>query len=436
MRKLRYAICTAVMMLLFCLCAVCASADEGKIGSSKLSAAFDVIAREHKIVKSGLVDSNVRFTEADFKQGLGVRSIDYVTFGDLPDSTDGYLTVGSMKVSEGQRVYSELLSMLEFVPASSEIGMVSFSVCGDTGTSGAEIEFTVRLIDRVNYAPTISVLGEGVNTLRALCAKSTSGMLYATDREGDRIRYEIVSYPAHGVLTSFDSEEGKFVYVSHPSYTGKDEFEYVAVDEYGNYTSIASVSVEVVSDRRGIEFSDMDCCADVSAASFAVENEIMTASVRGGAYVFCPELKIKRAEFVMMAMKAAGKEPAQKLAALDNISDVSGQSDEIKGYLAQALEQGYIKAEDRDGKLCLRPDDIITKAEAALILSRLCGYERKSDDISVFADFGRVDASYLGAISAMYSSGVIECSSGLIRPNEEITRQSCARMLYRFSQIT
>ena len=433
MKKIRCAALLLIMSLLCVFCVVWISADDGK--TEKLSPAFDVLAEKYKMVKSGLCYENVRFTDTDFKQGLGVSSIDSVVFTKVPDTSDGYLCVGSMTVKEGQRVYGELLSMLEFVPSSNAVEIASFCFAGDESTSRANIECTVRLVDRINYAPTISESQENRLSMNAISGKSTSGTLIALDPEADRMRYEIVSYPSHGTIVRFDMNEGSFVYVPSASYSGEDLFEYVAVDEYGNYTNPASVNITVETDNRRITFSDMENSPDQSAASYVVTNGIMTASVKGGVYNFMPELKLSRAEFIMTAMKAIGKKPQQNTSNLDGIADISSLTEECRGYIAAALDGGYIRAESKDGGLYLRPDDIITKAEAAELLSRLCGYEKRAGDISVFADFGIVDGSYVGSLSAMYECGVIECTGGLIMPNEQITREACARMLYRFKNM-
>lgn len=419
-------------VLLIALTLFCAQTTADEQTEKKLTCAFDVLAQNYKMTKTGLISENMTFTQADFWQGLGVSSIGAVTFTDIPEDSEGYLTVGAMKVNEGQRVYSELLGMLEFVPASREIDRVSFCISGDESTSGAGIECTLRFIDRLNYAPTVSITDTQRLSLISLAGRSTGGVLSADDPDGDRVRFEVIKYPSHGVLSSFDMNSGKFVYVASDTYTGYDAFEYVAVDEYGNYTEPERVNIRVDADRSGIVFSDMKGRADTSAAAYVTSKGIMTGAVKGGAYSFFPDMKIKRSEFIMMALKAAGKSPSDDLSVLEGIADISGVSEECRRYIAAALKEGYISAETRDGGKYLRPDDVITKAEVAHILSRLCGYEKNSDDISVFADFGRVDASYLGAISAMYSSGVIECSGGLIRPNEQITRESCAKILYRF----
>ncbi len=404
--------------------------------SELLTPAFEVIATDFKMVKCGLLSGNVGFTRTDFRQGMGIYDFEKITFSRVPDPIEGYLAVGSMAVGEGQTVYGEMLDMLEFVPASDDVDISSFVFYGDGDTSGADIECTVRLIDRVNYAPTVAGVNEYRLSISAISGKSTSGTLVASDPEGDVVRYEIVKYPSHGAIAELDPYSGSYTYVSRESYTGEDSFSYVAIDEYGNYTESAQVSVNVAPDKWGLVFSDADEYSDLSAVSCMVGQGIMDAEIKGGVYVFSPNIKITRAEFIVMAMKTAGKKPTDNTSLLDAIADIEDLSEESKKYIVTALDGGYINTElNSKGEKCLRPNDVITKAEASMILSRLCGFEQKTDAISVFADFGRVDASMTKSVSAMYEYGIIDCPNGMISPNEPITRDSCAKMLYRYIGI-
>ena len=427
-----------ILMLVLLAVAVCAFLPVGVLADENerapmLSPAFDVLASDCRMIKCGLVSGSVGFTLSDFRQGMGLYEVDTVTFSRVPDPSEGYLAVGSLTVGEGQTVYGEMLDMLEFVPASEEVDIATFCFYGDSGTSGADIECTVRLIDRVNYAPTVAEVHENRLNITALSGKGTSGTLLASDPEGDDVRYEIVKYPSYGAIASLDPQSGSYVYISNSGYTGEDSFSYVAIDEYGNYTECARVSVIVTADRDGLVFAETGEFSDLSAISVMVGQGIIDAEVKGGVYVFAPNIKISRGEFIVMAMKTAGKNPKEDTSILDGIVDIGELSDESKGYIAAAIEGGYVTPElNPAGEKCLRPNDIITKAEAAMMISRLCGVEQRTDAIAVFADYGKVDSSMAKAVSAMYEYGIIDCPSGLISPNEQLTRDACATMLYRY----
>ena len=436
MKIKKLAVCMAALASLIIFVLTTAQADTIE-QNKKLSPAFDVIAAGQRVVKTGLIKENVRFTLTDFKQYLGVANISSVTIREIPAPATGFLAVGSMVVSRGQVINGEMLSLLEFVPASGAVDIASFSFSGDESTSGAELKCTVRLIEEVNYAPSTDGVSEKRLNVSALSGKTVSGTLLASDPEGDALYFEIVSYPEHGVITSLDPESGRYVYRTFDGYTGDDSFMYVAVDEFGNYTNALDVSIKVGA-GQDIEVSDIADSDDASAVCSLLGTGIMSASVRGGELFFCPDIKVSRAEFIMIAMKAAGKKPCDDLTLLEGISDVSELSGEAREYMCTALKEGFISAEANDrGERFLRPFDTITKAEAARILSKLCGYEKKADEIAVFADSYTVDASTGRCISAMYEYGIIDLdiAGGMIRPHEEIDRETCAVMIYRYMNL-
>ena len=212
--------------------------------STKLSPAFDVIAARQGMVKSGLVRENLQFTETDFKQCIGVSELDYIKITQVPNSTDGILVVGSMTVTDGQKIDASLLSMLNFVPASDEIETASFSFCGDESTSASEIKCNLRLGERVNYAPTIASV-DNSPVIETQKGKLVSAEMSALDPEGDKLIYEIISYPSNGTVSITDIQTGAFTYTPYSNFTGRDSFEYVARDDWGNYTTPSTVYIAV-----------------------------------------------------------------------------------------------------------------------------------------------------------------------------------------------
>ncbi len=241
MKKAILSLCLAFLFVFLPVFTLLASATEQL---PKLSPAFDVIAARQTMIKSGLVRENVQFTETDFKQCLGVSELDYITVTKAPEGTDGVLFVGSMTVKSGQKIDASLLSMLTFVPTSDEVETASFTFCGDGMTSGAEIKCNLRISESVNYAPTIAVVEDAV-ALEASSENGVSSTLCARDPEGDKLTYEIVSYPKHGTVALTDKASGAFTYTPYAGYSGKDSFEYVARDDWGNYTTPSTVSITV-----------------------------------------------------------------------------------------------------------------------------------------------------------------------------------------------
>ena len=437
MKKTRQMLCaiTVAMLFLIAMFTVSARAEDSK-ESLLLSPAFDIIGARSSMIKSGLSNEELKFTLADFQQGMGVYDIGAITVKKAPDASLGTLKVGSMTVNDGQVIYGALLPMLEFVPASAQIDIAEFVFSGDEETSGAEIVCKMRLIDKINHAPTVANVNENRLSINTISGKSVSGMLGASDPEGDVLTYEIIKYPSHGVIELRDIDCGSYVYTARDGYIGVDSFEYVARDEYGNYTKAARVNVEISRDDEALVFLDMKESCDLAAASVMVERDIMSTSIRAGNVMFFPELKIKRGDFIVMAMKTASKGPSKNLQLLDGVTGTESLSEEDRGYIAAALEGGYISIETaQDGTKTLRLDEIITRKEVAAILSRMCGYQKNASDLAVFSDAYKLDEQYGRSISAMYECGVIEITGDLISPDAQLTKRECAKILYKFMNL-
>ncbi len=242
MKKTYLSVFLVMLLMLLPMLSTKAFADDT---ITKLSPAFDVIAAKQTMVKGGVVRENVQFTETDFKQCLGVSKLDYIKVTKAPDETDGVLSVGSMTVKSGQKIDASLLSMLKFVPSSESIETASFSFCGDEATSGTEIKCKLRIGEKVNYAPTIAAVENTYAQIKAESGKPAASTLTATDPEGDKLSYEIISYPAHGTVNITDTATGAFSYTSYSNFRGEDSFVYVARDDWGNYTTPSTVSISV-----------------------------------------------------------------------------------------------------------------------------------------------------------------------------------------------
>ncbi len=242
MKKKAISLCLVLCLVLLPYFSLVAFCEEEK--EAKLSPAFDVIAARQTMVKSGLISEKVQFTQTDFKQCLGISNLEYIEVTKAPNSTDGILTVGSMTVKDGQKIDASLLSMLNFVPASEEIETSSFIFCGDSSTSGAEIKCSLRLGKEVNYAPTIAAVEDSLS-LGAESGKALLANLTALDPEGDALTYEIIKYPSNGIVKLTDTALGAFSYTSSSNFSGTDSFEFVARDDWGNYTTPSTVYITV-----------------------------------------------------------------------------------------------------------------------------------------------------------------------------------------------
>ena len=88
----------------------------------------------------------------------------------------------------------------------------------------------------------------------------------------------------------------------------------------------------------------------------------------------------------------------------------------------------YISGTLKDGKLCFMPNEAITRAQAAVMLSNIIGL----CDVSItptFADGGDIPVWAEEAIFSLNAAGIMNGREGYITPTATLTRGQSAQML-------
>ena len=119
--------CILVLLLLLGVLCILPSAAYVRI-----SYGVDCLADRGELIKSGLRGRDVVFTEADFRQALGVSRLSSVTVLSLPAVTDGILRLDGTPVVSGHVIPSEQISRLTFTAASDSVQSSSFSFCANS----------------------------------------------------------------------------------------------------------------------------------------------------------------------------------------------------------------------------------------------------------------------------------------------------------------
>lgn len=391
--------------------------------STIVSPALHILAKENKMIKSGLVYSDVYFSEQDFMKCLGVAGVESVKVEALPSAEEGILKLGTLQVTEGQTVKKEYLSMLRFVPASEAVtdASVIFS-CG-----GTEVPCSVKLLREVNFAPTFAA---DVDTMQTYANVSCYGNIRANDPDGDVTDLLVVSYPEHGTLSVTDGARGNFTYTPTAGFVGEDAFCVVVRDEYGNYSPAKTVSVQVT--KTGVSFADTvgHWCENAAICLYEI-GAIEVADYQNG-LVFCPEDNVSREEFITMVMKTVG---VKTLTDTDSSFADNGSIDvRYRPYVATAQRMGYINGREEEGCLYFDPKASITKAEAAVIMNNILGME-EGDYVSVFADDSTIPTWAKTAVYALTSAGVFNGDGeGKVAPSALLSRAQTVQMLYNATQ--
>ena len=409
---------------ILCGSAVCTGISAlANMGSGVAAVAADV-----NMVKTGLCGKKICFSDADFKSALTLADFDTITVTKIPASTEGTLLIGGRRVGEGRVIKRKNLASLVFVPASGDVTECSFAFTVDGYAGGAEIKCILKFTDKLNYAPKTEEK-TSVTTQENI---SYFGHLTAVEPEGDGLKFMIVSYPKRGTLTLIDSESGKYRYTPAEDYTGTDKFVYVARDEYGNYSSLSTVSVRVSDRLCDTVYNDMEDRAEYNAAVAMTAMSVMGGTLVGDGIYFMPDGQVSRAEFVAMAMKCCGVRPDTTLTStyFDDNCDIKAG---LLPYVATAQRIGLING-DFDGKgLYFKPNDAITKYEAAGILARLLGTDENAEE-SVFASDDSIPIWARSGVAAMRTLGIFDTDE-LEDLSSYVTRADVAEYLYRLNRM-
>ena len=413
-------------IVLFLVCLLCLSAGAGAISVSAMAGSgIQVVASELQLIKTALCGKKITFTDGDFKSAFAISDFKSITITSLPSSTEGTLMLGGRRVSEGQTIKRRSIGALVFVPESAEVTQASFTFTLKNSTESPDALCIMKFIDKVNYAPKQPSGEKSEVTTQAQI--SYFGRMSANDPEGDELCYMVVGYPENGSISVSDSQSGAYRYTPERGFTGYDRFVYVARDCYGNYTEPITVQIKVIDRMSDQVYVDMKNRAEYNAAVVMTAMGIMNPDRLGDDLYFDPEGQVTKAEFVAMAMKASGIKADSSLTKsfFDDNGDIPRS---LVSYVATASRMGFIDGEIKEGRLVFSPKDIITKYEAAAVISRILGLSVSEEENEYFAE-DKIPVWARSAVSSMYTLGIFDNDETEL--DSVATRADVAEYLYR-----
>ena len=399
--------------------------------NTKMSYASDCLCAEKNMIKSGLIGEEINFTEKDFKLTLGVEKLNDIVITSVPSESEGILKLGDLRLNAGDTVSKESIGSLVFSPASAMVRESSFDFSSGNYLGGSSMTCKILVLDNENKAPVINTESSrlSVTTQKNI---SIYGTMTNSDPENDETEYFIVSFPEKGALKLM-SEYGDFKYTPNEGYIGKDTFSYIVRDCYGNFSNIATVSIKVEKNQIDLEYLDMKDCSAYHASLVLANRGIMLGELSGDGMYFNPNNSVSRADFVVMLMKAAG------ISNTANLTDTCFDDNDkipkhVRPYIATAQQLGYINGSFDGNGLYFRPDDAITRAEAAVIISNVLNLSVETSSVqSCFSDTEEIPAWARSSVYAVYEHGLFERinpENMKIGAKEDMTRAQTAETLY------
>lgn len=399
------------------------------VSASILSPGLYLLSPEADMIKSGIVCSEISFSAADFADALGVAP-STITVTSLP--TSGKLYLGDHMVRLQQVITEKQLAALRYVPGDTRES-VSFRFRAEGDYSHL---CTLCFSDTANSAPvtvsnTASMTASGLSQWTQQNV-SLYGTLSGTDPDGDAIRFELLDYPEKGICTITNAASGDFVYTPYDGALGADSFTYRVRDSYGQYSGAARVSVTIAEPVTTTVFADMDGHWAQNAVMVLSAEGIVRGVQVGGASYFHPDDISCREDFLVTVMRALGAGEIPPCPT--DFADDKEISAEASGYVQRALSLGIIHGSEVDGKVCFRPRDPVTRAEAAVICNAILGAETP-ERIPTFADNSAIPTWAKPSLYALSDLGILRgTGDGNLSPDSPISRAQAAQMLYKIRQ--
>lgn len=404
----------------------------GVVAFADFGAGVAAMAEGTEIIKTAISGKKIIFSDVDIKQGLCLTDFESIEITSIPESTEGTLMLAGRRVGVGTVIKRKNVGALVFIPASSDVAECHFSFKCAEFADGADVKFTLKFTEKVNYAPSVSdeVDAVGLVTQREV---GVYGKMSATDSEMDTLDYIIIRYPEHGSITVINSNSGEFLYTPPTDYVGEDSFTFVARDEWGNYSKPAVRTIRVTERMSEIEYEDMKASKEYNAAIALTAMGVVDGRLIGDGIYFMPEDTVTLAEFVTMAMKCAGIKPDASLTEtyFDDSDEIVPQ---LVSYIATAARLGIVQGEFCAGELLLCPNSPVTACDAAMIMAAIT---ESDGDMQVSLDFEdyTVPVWSKQAIYEMCTLGIFDQNESVFNGQRALTKEECVGYLYRMCAV-
>ena len=169
----------------------------------------------------------------------------------------------------------------------------------------------------------------------------------------------------------------------------------------------------------------MDSKYQLAAVEMA-ERDVIVGEKIGGERFFYPEKTVTRADFLIMAMRAVGIDTTLVAANDSGFADSASFTAYQNRYIAMARRLGLVVGMDTESGRCFCPNEVITSAQAATIISRVAKMQELSFGDAVYASIGSDDEISDDGYAMLASVGLVASEDRAA----QITRADAAALLY------
>ena len=359
----------------------------------------------------GLALSAEVFSENEAFEGVYVASV--------PSQLDAEVSLGARTLRAGDVLDRSMLSQLLVLPAENRDASCELVYCP---IEGGEVQpsraLELSILTGKNEAPVCrDVKFETYKNI------ANTGVLSASDPEGDTLTYQLVKEPKRGTVDI--APDGSFTYTPAQNKVGKDVFTYTATDSAGNVSNVANVTVKIVKPTDKAKYQDLAGDTLAYTAMWLKDRGVYTGKRIAGNLCFEPEGTLTRGEFLVMAMKLLGAEP-ESARLTSGFADESKTPAWMRPYIVSAFKSGMVSGVTSPDGMVFRPSSNLTRAEAAVMLQNILDLPQ-SQEAAVFSEDCAVPVWAQASVSALESAGI---SIPVTTSAENLTRREAAELLY------
>ena len=165
------------------------------------------------------------------------------------------------------------------------------------------------------------------------------------------------------------------------------------------------------------------------------ESGIMPLYDRMGEYYFYPDRFVTREYIASAAARAYGLNAKKYTSTGLGTADENDIEPLWLGYVRAAAFEGIITVysvkSDGQEVLLFRPNEYVTRAEAAKILSAIVYATVSTSKTDEFSDVNEIPSDCRSAVEKMVALGIMAGDEGNFRPNDFITNGELAAALYK-----
>ena len=399
----------------------------------------------------------VSFRSSDFSalsNTLTGRTIDYIVFRGLPNSSDGSLYYNSSRISTtGSQYRNSNIGRLSFRASNSFSGAVDIPFEGrsangeffngvvtiSTSSTGSTTGWgNIQYSTRVNTAVIFDEYDfddlsrwetdRDISSVRFDIPRSSQGSLYRNYRSSSSQGTRITSNTSISA-----SELDRVAFIPADGYTGTVyiDFRATAAGSGGSFDGTVEITVSsgYSAGSGSAYFSDMNgySQAQQTAVDFLYEHDI-TRGLSVGQYG--PESHIRRGDFARMVYQAFGMSPSYNPNAFYDVPSGIYYAEAVNTLAARGVVSGT-------GGGYFSPDSALTRQDAICMIQRaMRAVGREAGDgsfsaLSGYSDAGSVSGYAQGAMSFAVQRGYLPITDGRLSPTQPLTRVHMAEIIYR-----